>query len=185
MSPFRTGVGEPTRTFRYWAGDDTDATLVGDVDGTMYVATEVDRGTARGAEVGQVLKLDPSQPEPLVWSWSDPDGRGVWATPALHNGVLFVPTDGGLVVSLDAATGAQLWQLRLPGPLWQSPVIVDDVLVMGDCRGVLHGFDVTDPRVQPPELWNVALSGCIESTPAVWNGRIYVGTRSGRFYAVA
>jgi hypothetical protein len=39
-------------------------------------------------------------------------------------------------------------------------------------------------RTQPPELWSVKLGGCIESTPAVWNGRIYVGTRAGHEYAL-
>jgi outer membrane protein assembly factor BamB len=31
----------------------------------------------------------------------------------------------------------------------------------------------------------VRLGGCIEATPAVWNGRIYVGTRAGRFFALS
>jgi outer membrane protein assembly factor BamB len=73
----------------------------------------------------------------------------------------------------------------LPSPLWQSPVVVDDVLVQGDCAGVLHGYDVSDTTVEPPELWQVELGGCIESTPAVWDGRIYVGTRAGFVHAVA
>jgi hypothetical protein len=32
------------------------------------------------------------------------------------------------------------------------------------------------PR-RPPELWSLNLGGCIESTPAIWRGSIYVGTR--------
>jgi hypothetical protein len=28
------------------------------------------------------------------------------------------------------------------------------------------------------------LEGCIESTPTVWNGRMYVGARGGKFYAI-
>ena len=36
----------------------------------------------------------------------------------------------------------------------------------------------------PPLLWSVTVGGCIESTPAVWNGRIYIGTRAGRIHAV-
>jgi hypothetical protein len=56
--------------------------------------------------------------------------------------------------------------------------------VQGDCNGVLHGYDVSDTAVAPPELWSVPLEGCIESTPAVWQGRLFVGTRAGRFYAV-
>jgi hypothetical protein len=63
-------------------------------------------------------------------------------------------------------------------------VVVDDVLIQGDCNGVLHGYDVSDPRVLPPQLWQVEIGGCIESTPAVWNGRLFFGTRAGRFWAL-
>ena len=63
-------------------------------------------------------------------------------------------------------------------------MIVDDVWIQGDCAGVLHGFDVSDTMVEPPSLWEVELGGCIESTPAVWDGQIFVGTRMGRFYAL-
>lgn len=34
------------------------------------------------------------------------------------------------------------------------------------------------------KLWTVQLEGCIESTPAVFDGNIYVGTRGGAFYAI-
>ena len=77
-----------------------------------------------------------------------------------------------------------LWELRLPGPLWSSPVVVDDVLIQGDCGGVLHGFDVSDGRAEPRPSWAVELGGCIEATPAVWDGVIYVSTRGGRFFAL-
>ena len=76
------------------------------------------------------------------------------------------------------------WTKVLPGPVWQSPVIVDGVLIQGDCHGVLHGYDLSDTTVDPPELWTVRLPGCIESTPAVWKGKIYVGTREGHVYAI-
>ena len=59
-----------------------------------------------------------------------------------------------------------------------------DVLIEGDCEGNLNAYDVSDPRVDPPLVWTVALEGCIETTPAVWKGRIYLATRSGKFYAL-
>ena len=64
-------------------------------------------------------------------------------------------------------------------------MVVDDVLIYGDCNGVLHGYDVSDTSVAPPQLWEVRLGGCIEATPAVWNGTIYVGTRGGKFFALS
>lgn len=175
------------RVFRFWSGDDTDASIVIDEDGFLYVASEYERGNARSEEVGQLLKLDPRRPtDPVVWSVVDTEHRpgGFWATPALHDGVVIVPDDSGSVRGWDAETGAELWSFDLPGPTWQSPVVVDDVLLQGDCDGVLHAYDVSDPRVRPPELWSVQLGGCIESTPAVWRGRIFVGARGGRFYAI-
>lgn len=177
---------DPHRVFRFWAGDDTDASVVIDEEGFLYVASEVKRHTPRSAEIGQILKLDPQKPDdPIVWSWHDPDNKGIWATPAIYRDILIVATDGGRVLGIDRQNGALRWEMFLRGPTWQSPVVVDDVLIQGDCRGgVLHGFDVSNTQVAPPKLWAVTLGGCIESTPAVWNGQIFVGTRSGYFFAL-
>ena len=178
---------DPTRVFRFWAGDDVDASLVIDSDQMIYAGVEYERGNARSQEAGQIIKLDPSRPDdPLVWGVDARSylGSGVWATPGLYNDILIVPTDTGRVLGLDRATGAQRWSLDLPGPTWSSPVIVDDVWIQGDCDGNLHGFDVSDTTVEPPQLWKVHLGGCIESTPAVWAGKIIVGTRSGAIFAV-
>jgi outer membrane protein assembly factor BamB len=177
---------DPERVFRFWTGDDTDATIVIDDEGDLYVAVEVDRPTDRSRQVGQILKLDPSRPDdPVVWAVHDPERSGVWATPAIHRDLLIVPTDAGWVHGIDRQSGEVRWRFFLPGPTWQSPVVVDDVLIQGDCRGgVLRGFDVSDTTVVPPQLWAIQLGGCVESTPTVWGGRIYVGTRSGYFHAI-
>ena len=42
----------------------------------------------------------------------------------------------------------------------------------------------TSPGAARRALWSIRLGGCIESTPAVWRGRIYVGTRGGALYAL-
>jgi outer membrane protein assembly factor BamB len=177
----------PTRTFRFWTGDDTDASVVVDAEGMLYVGSEYERGNARSKEVGQMMKLDPSRPDdPLVWKVDDRDTRpaGIWGTPAVYEDIVVFDTNGGDVVAVDRATGAERWRIELPGPTWQSPVVVDDVLLIGDCNGVMHAYDVADTTVSPPELWRLEIGGCIESTPAVWNGRLYFGTRAGGFHAV-
>lgn len=183
----------PTRVFRFWTGDDTDASVVADADGMLYVASEYERaGTAaRSDAVGQLMKLDPTADatageDPLVWSFFDNEARpgGMWATPAIHGDVVYAATNGGRLLGVDAATGRERWSKSLPGPLWASPVVVDDVLLMGDCVGGLHAYDVSDTAVDPPLLWTKELGGCIEATPAVWGGRILVGTRSGALFSL-
>jgi len=173
------------RTFRFWSGDDTDASVVIDKKGYLYIGQEVERDStsARSKQVGQLVKLDPRKPDdPIVWSVADPNG--IWATPAISDGVVVAPTDSGRIVGVDQETGKILWEKKLPGPTWSSPVIVDKVWVQGDCSGILHGFDFSKPRTEPKELWRVDLEGCVESTPAVFKGQIFVGARGGKFYAM-
>jgi outer membrane protein assembly factor BamB len=95
-----------------------------------------------------------------------------------------VATNAGGLLGVDRRTGAVRWTVPLPGPTWGSPVVVDGVLLEGDCRGTLHAFDVSHRGRRPSELWRIRLGGCIESTPAVWRGRVYVGTRGGAMYAL-
>ncbi|HEY8543572.1 MAG TPA: PQQ-binding-like beta-propeller repeat protein [Acidimicrobiales bacterium] len=179
----KEGGAEPERVFRFWNGDDTDASVVVDGEGFLYVASQNERGSPRAEEVGQLVKLDPRKPDdPVVWSLHD--DKGFWATPAIHDDLLIAPADEGIVYGIDRATGEVRWTKHLPGPTWSSPVVVDDVWIQGDCAGGIHAFDVADTTVNPPELWNVSVVGCVESTPAVWEGRLFVGTRGGRFVAV-
>jgi hypothetical protein len=178
----------PERVFRFWTGDDTDASVVVDETGALYVGSEYERANARSKEVGQMMKLDPSRPDdPLVWKIDDraTNPAGVWGTPGLYKDIAIFDTNGGEVLGLDRGTGAVRWTLELPGPTWQSPVVVDGVLLIGDCNGVMHAYDVADTTVAPKPLWTVAIGGCIESTPAVWNGVMYFGTRAGGFHALA
>ena len=190
ISTLREGQ-EPTRTFRYWVGDDVDASIVIDASGMLYVAAEYERGNSRAREIGQLIKLDPTKAddEALVWSIDVNNGldTGIWGTPALHDDVVIFGSQSGQFRAVDQATGENVWQIDGLGfHLWQSPVVVDDVLIMGDCFGTLRGYDVADSRRQPEELWALKIDdGCIESTPAVWDGTIVVGTRRGGVYGIS
>ena len=187
ISSLRTGQGEVTRTFRFWTGDDSDASIVPDDDGYIYVGAEIDRGTSRSKDVGQMLKLDPRNPDnPIVWSVKTPfrTDDGVWTTPIVGEAVVYWTTKPGTIYAIDRTSGAVLWQKSINGPALSSPLLVDGVLLQGDGAGILHAYDVSNPSVEPPELWRVQLDGNIESTPVVWKGRIYVGTRGGYFVCI-
>ena len=133
-------------------------------------------------------KLDPAQPDaPLVWSQKDQGASkaGVFSTPGIVGDLVITTTYTGRAVGLDRTTGAIRWEKHLTAPLMGSPVIVDGIWLQGDCDGILHAYDVRNTLVDPPELWQVPLGACIEATPVVWKGRIYVGTRGGFEFALA
>jgi len=114
---------------------------------------------------------------------------GVWAPPALSDGVLYVATNPGDLLAIDTASGEVVWKDYVGGNAWSSPVVADGRLVVAvDCLTDHSGFRAydlaADPR-SPRRLWTTPVGGgCIESTPAIWNGRIYVGSRDGFFYAL-
>jgi hypothetical protein len=182
------------RVFRFWDGDETDASVVIDPAGYLYVARHASvnvptRSQGRGHQVGSLMKLDPQHPDdPVVWSTQiggfEPDG-GILSTPALYHGMVFVMDTAGALVGVNQKTGKVRYRVPLPGPTWGSPVPIDGNLLVGDCNGVLHDFDIRHPFQPPEERWRVQLEGCIESTPAVWRGMIYVGARGGAIYGIS
>lgn len=181
--------GEAPVVFDYWAGDDIDATPVIDSEGMLYIAVEEERKNQRSAEVGQLVKLDPyAEGDPRVWGVPIPGGAvpgGVWATPALGDGHIYVGTETGRLLAVDTDTGEVTWEESVGPHAWSSPVIVDGVLLLATCEPPeLRAYSLEDPA-SPQRIWELApaADGCIESTPAVWEGRVYVGSRDGYFRA--
>jgi len=175
--------------FDYWVGDDVDATIVVDAAGFLYVSVELERHTDRSKELGQLMRLDPyTSGDPYLWGIDVPAGGGgdggIWATPALHGGLLYAATHPGDLLAVDIETGEVVWSDPIGWHAWSSPVVIDETLIVGTCSGTIRGYDLEDPRT-PVQIWEAetGTGSCIESTPAVWKGRMYVGSRDGYFYA--
>ena len=183
-------MGGDALVFDFWVGDDVDATLVSDEEGMIYVAVEEERFNARSEEIGQLVKLNPKKKNPLVWSISlpsSPDGlkAGLWATPAIHKDYLYVSTHLGELLVVNKNTGDILWRDDIGFHAWSSPSVVDETLIVGTCKvGGIRAYDISSPA-RPELLWNKKVGeGCVESTPAIWNGEMFVGNRDGFFYKI-
>lgn len=220
-----TGLGtdsnwQPQRIFRFWVGDDVDATITIDEEGMLYVAVERERTSAkyevsaqRTEAIGQLLKLDPSQPaDPIVWSVKDlvplasnpphlRDDTGFWATPAIYGEMVYAASNTGRLLGIDRQTGGICWEKQFDEFLWSSPVVVDGVLLQagsvisagGGLASYLWAYDVrldggcgadVASTPGPSQLWAIPLGWRVESTPAVWEGSIYLGDRNGYLYAI-
>jgi outer membrane protein assembly factor BamB len=175
--------------FDYWVADDSDASIVIDEEGMLYVSSEVKRYLPRGREVGQLVKLDPSQPDdPYVWGvfalTDSPYWGGYLATPALGDGVLYTVSNKGYLAAVDRDTGEEVWLEDIGvgqyshGVHMSSPVVVDGHQLVAVATGTLRSYDLSDPR-RPVLEWELPVgTGSLEATPAVWKGTIYLASSS-------
>ncbi|MEX1047503.1 MAG: PQQ-binding-like beta-propeller repeat protein [Actinomycetota bacterium] len=183
------GGAKPRRVFRFWMGGENDASVVIDHGGFLYASSHFEPGDGRARKIGQLVKLDPRRKSnPVKWSVDatqpvDGDG-GFFATPAIYGDMIYAASNSGELMGIDKDTGKVKWEVSLVPPVWSSPAVVDDVLVIGDCGGTVHGFDVSNPAKKPRKLWDVKLGSCIESTPAIWHGMIYIGSRGGAMFGL-
>lgn len=180
--------------FDFWTGDDTDASIVIDEAGMLYVGSEEQRHNERGREIGQVMKIDPyTKNNPLVWSIKLPASEhlegGVWSTMAitkdLEKNLAFSVTNSGYLLTIDRQTGEVYSKTYIGEHSWSSPNIIDGKLVVASCKGNLTAYDFTNPS-KLKQIWNLAIpsGSCIETTPAIWKGNFYFGVRDGFFYKI-
>ncbi|MGZ6322032.1 MAG: outer membrane protein assembly factor BamB family protein [Ktedonobacterales bacterium] len=114
----------------------------------------------------------------------------------VHNDLIYMTTAGVLwpfIVVADVATGTQRYAIEVIGHdteiTFSIPVIVDDVLYVGDAEGYAYAFDAT--RGGKPPLWRADVGSAlakndtsIASTVAVADGTAYFNSGDGAIYAL-
>ncbi|MBL0180280.1 MAG: PQQ-binding-like beta-propeller repeat protein [Gemmatimonadetes bacterium] len=124
--------------------------------------------------------------------WKSPALGQLSSSPAVAGGVVVIttPTD---TRAFNARNGAQRWRVAhgpaLPFPWGHesgdryvgSPVISNDVVVVGGGDGVVRALTLTTGAVR----WSTPLNTRLRSTPAIADGRVVVGGVDGSLYALA
>jgi outer membrane protein assembly factor BamB len=155
-------------------------------NGVVYVGSEDGKLYAFDAAGGALL-------------WTAPTGGPIWSSPAAVNGVVYVGSDDGKLYAFDA-TGANcsgtpktctpLWTAQTGGPVRSSPTVANGVIYVGSEDTNLYAFDAAGagcsgtPKTCTP-LWIGATggNGPSDSSPAVANGVVYIGSELSRGYA--
>lgn len=194
-----------TPLWTFQTGDDTDASLTLSIESghpMLYTGNEVDK---RGVLVGKsfLRKLDGLTGEELWSRWLPCEGAvepkrkepGLFATNVVGSGdiddlVVFMVSrcpkvTVGTLVALDKKTGKDVWRKQMKAPGWSSTTAFKDQdgktwLLQGDMHGKLHLIDARTGQL----VHFVQLEGNVEASPAVFENRIVVGTRSQTIYGI-
>ncbi|MEW5796363.1 MAG: PQQ-binding-like beta-propeller repeat protein [Candidatus Zixiibacteriota bacterium] len=125
---------------------------------------------------GRVLALELGDGE-TAWE-TRPEWRPSAAASYGH-GRIFQPCDRGRLYALSADSGRELYEVRVDGPL-VSPVAVGDLIYAAVMTGQVYGVDPDDGRV----VWQSEIGGPTWTSPAVCNGRLFVGHSGGELVAL-
>ena len=156
-----------TRGFR------ADLAPRGDADASAWPEYGLDQRRTRS---NTALPLAP----PFRKTWTVDAGSLLEFPPVLAHGALFVGSNAGLALSVDAATGRVRWRRALRGRVASSPALAGREVLFTTIAGDLIALD----RTTGEERWRLRLGTAVESSPLVLDGSAYVGTLDGRVLRV-
>lgn len=105
------------------------------------------------------------------------DAKGaIVGTPELdEEGVLYLASNGDVVMAVDSARGTILWEQTLTSPVWSGMVVHEGTLYFGDLQGAFYAMDAKNGKT----LWKVDVNGAMIARPAFIPDGLVVVTEAG------
>lgn len=122
----------------------------------------------------------------LVWEFYPGTPTVFFSSAAVAYGNVYISSVHGQLYAFDALADSPIikWNYTI-GKSWSSPAIADDKLYVGSKTGYVYAFNATQSG-PPTYLWRRSLGGDVDSSPAISDGVVYIGTHGGggRIYAL-
>jgi parallel beta-helix repeat protein len=115
--------------------------------------------------------------------WTYTTGGGVYSSPAVVDGRVYVGSDDGKVYCLDALTGASIWNYSTGNQVYSSPAVVDGRVYVGSNYGDGGKVYCLD-AFTGAEIWYYETGSTVDSSPAVADGKVYVSSENGKVYCL-
>ncbi len=109
-------------------------------------------------------------------------GSYTGASPALRNGAAFYGTFDNEVLSVNLAQKQIAWRYEHPQrkfPYYSSAAVTSSQVVVGGRDKMVHGLTMAGKAA-----WTFVTRARVESSPAIADGRVFVGSNDGRFYVL-
>lgn len=120
-------------------------------------------------------------PIPVRVLWQAAIGKADLATftPAVAEGSVFAAAADGTVVRLDAASGRQIWRVRLPSVLSGGVGADGKLVVVGSAEGEVVALDADGGT-----LWRARVSSEVLSAPVLADDIVVVRSADSRIFAL-
>jgi outer membrane protein assembly factor BamB len=135
--------------------------------------------------------------------WTFHTSAAIVASPAIADGVVFIPSMDGHLYAIDQETGKEKWNFKSSMPIASSPAVAGGLIYFVSSGGALDAIDVATGKVKwflpteyerkfearnlhgypspaqtVPDPWDM-----FTSSPAVADGKVFFGSGDGSVYA--
>ena len=187
LHAFKVRTGEKVWSYPFAAGAANPSPIV---DGNLVYAAHGEENLD-SPTIGRVICVDASQIDPatkkpkLVWEYQKSQRFGL-SSPALADGVLYMPEDSGELYAFDAKNGKMLWKYRYGTEVRGAPLVADGKIYLFDVKGKIHIIEI-DGKKKPTNDFDYQFREVINGrpvvaetngTPIAVNGRVYFNTRT-------
>lgn len=134
-------------------------------DGRVYIASQSSTIYAFDAVTGKQI-------------WSNLTDGPIFSSPAISNGHVYVGTDKGSLLAVSAKSGQLAWTFKAEGGIFSSPAVSGNLVYITTRSGKTYAVDLTTHKA----IWSYDAGG--DASPAVADGRVFVGSADGGLYAL-
>lgn len=114
--------------------------------------------------------------------WTLSTDGGVWGSPAVADGTVYIGSMDGTLYAIDAKTGESVWTYSTGGPVQSTPAVVDGRVYVGSLDKHVYCLDAQTGE----KRWAYETAGLVHSSPTVDGGTLYIGSGAaavGEVYA--
>jgi outer membrane protein assembly factor BamB len=157
------------------------------VEGNRVYATHSEENLDNTA-MGRVVCIDGTGSGDITKThevWRADNLEVGYASPALHNGMLYLVDNSANLICLDATTGKEHWKYNLGTVGKGSPVLADGKMYVGEVNGLFHILQPSATECKSLDAEKLTLpSGRyaeIYGSPAIAYNRVYFTAESGLY----
>lgn len=114
----------------------------------------------------------------LRWSFATDGPLG--ASPIVADGRLYLSTQDGRILALEAGTGRLVWEYRATGPVDATPAVAGDLVYVGLRDSRLLALDAATGALR----WEFDTDNPIFAGVQVVGGELYLGSTDGKLYSL-
>lgn len=113
-------------------------------------------------------------------TWQRSMGVGIYASPVLANGCVYVGDDEGMFYCLNATTGETIWSYKTGSRIFATAAVDAGKVIFGSTDCCIYCLDAKTGDL----VWKKVTKAAVMGSPVIKKGIAYVGGSDGCMYAL-